>query len=126
MSVAIIIEIPHSPQLQAGFGIAFGVTLHHLHPVVGYKGNKRNKMLLRHGMLNSDEVFVLHMLNCDGVVFVCRLRFQCRKGNTAAADQSISVAVDHIAADGTDIEFAPQQICCDIFIDDVFFEYFAT
>ena len=77
-------------------------------------------MLLCHRMMNSNIVFVLHILNGQIVCFVYILGLQCGQGDTAAADHGISETMNHIAADRTDIEFTPEHIGGNIPVGDVF------
>ena len=67
-------------------------------------------MLLGHGMVNRDELLILHTFHCNCVVVLGFFRFQGRQSHTAAADHRISGAVNHISADGADIELAPHHI----------------
>ena len=76
-------------------------------------------MLLRHGVVNGDEMFVLHILGGDGVVIIRFFRLQSRQGNATAADERISQTVNRIAADRADIELRPQHIGGDVLIDNV-------
>lgn len=119
MLVAVVIEIPHAPKLQPGLGVAFGVEIHHLGPVCGDVGYEGNVMGLRHGMVDGDEMLVLHVLDGHRMVIVCFFRFQGGQRDAAAADHSVSQRVDDIAADGADIELAPQHIGASILVDDL-------
>ena len=76
-------------------------------------------MPFRHGVMDGDEMFILHIFDGDSMIFVHFFRFQGRQCDAAAADHSISQRMDGVAADRTDIEFASQHIGGDIFIDDV-------
>ena len=67
-------------------------------------------MLLGHGVVNGDKMLIFHILYGDHVVFIGFFRFQGGQGNAAAADQGVARGVDGIAADGADIEFAPQKV----------------
>ena len=71
-------------------------------------------MLLGHRVVNGDKILVFHFFYGKGIVGI--FCFQSRKCNTAAADQGISQTVDHIAANGTHIEFAPEHIAGDVLI----------
>ena len=51
--VAVVIQMPHSPQRQSGLGVAFRVELHHLDPVGSDVGHEGNIMLLGHGVVNG-------------------------------------------------------------------------
>ena len=76
-------------------------------------------MLLGHRVVEGNEMLVLHTFNGDRVVILCFFSLQSRQGNAAATDHRVSHAVEHIAADGTDIELAAQQIGGNVFIADV-------
>ena len=65
-------------------------------------------MHFRHGVMDGDEMFILHIFDGDGMIFVHFFRFQGRQCDAAAADHSISQCVDSITADRADIEFAAQ------------------
>ena len=77
-------------------------------------------MRLGHRMVNGNKMLILHALNADSMVFVGFFCFQGGEGNAAATDDRIPGAVDDIAADGTDVEFASQQVGGNVFIDNVF------
>ena len=104
VSVAVEIQKSPSPQLQSGLGIALRIEFHHLNPVCGHKSEKRNIVLLRHGVLRSNELLILHSFNLQSVVFIDILRLQSRKGHPAAADQRLSAAMNNIPAYGTNVK----------------------
>ena len=76
-------------------------------------------MFYGHGVGDGDEMLIFHILHGDGVTVVRVFRLQRRQGNTAAADTGVSGSVDDIAADGADVELAPQHIGGDIPVCDV-------
>lgn len=84
--VAVPIEDPGAAELEAGFGVAFGIELDQLHPVGGDEGKKGNIVLLRHGMPDGDKMLVLHRLNEGTVGIVSVLCLQGRQGEATAAD----------------------------------------
>jgi len=118
--IAVVIKITHTPQLQPGFGIPFGVKFYRLDPVGGYISKERNMVFLGHGMMDSDKVFVFHRFNSNTMTVIGILSFQRRQSYAAAADNGSSGAVDDIAADGADVEFTAQHVGGDVFIGDVF------
>ena len=120
MVVAVPIEHTKTAQLQTGLGIAFRIKFHQLNPIRGDEGNKGNVVLLRHGMINGKEEFILHSFNADGMIFIRSLGFQGRQCDAAAADHGISGAVDDIAANGADVEFGSQHIGRGVPVDDMF------
>ena len=75
-------------------------------------------MLLGHGVMDGDEMLVLHIFNGNGVVLIGLLRFQRRQADAAAADHRTAGAVDDITTEGADTELAPQQIGRDVSVDD--------
>lgn len=76
MAVAAVIQMPHPTQLQPGLGIALGIELYHLNPVRGYECHKGNVMLLRHGVVDGEEMRILHALYGHAVGLFCFFRFQ--------------------------------------------------
>ncbi len=71
-------------------------------------------------MVQGDEKLVLHPLHGQLVVLVGVLRFRNvlrRQGDAAAAHHSLSGGVEHIAADGADVELAPQEIGGPVLVD---------
>ena len=119
VAVAVIIQVTSAPQLQPGLGVALRVEFHQLQPVGGDIGHKGDEMLLGHGVVDRDKVFVLHPLQGDGVRRLTVLCFQRGQGDTAAADEGVAHAVNDVAADGAYIEFAAQHIAADVLVGDV-------
>ena len=119
MAVAVVIQSPQAPHLEPGLGLALGVELDELDPVTGDVGQEGDEVLLGHGMMDGDELLILHLLDGDGVVVIGLLGLQGRQGHTAAAHHRTAGAVDDVAADGADIELAPAQIAADIAVGDV-------
>ena len=119
MLVTVPVEHSKPPQLKAGFGISFRIEFHQMNPIRGHKGDEGNVVLLGHGMGNGNEMLILN--GCDAedmaaVRFLCLLR---RQGDSAAADEGVSGAVDDVPADGADVEFTAKHIGGGIFVDDV-------
>ena len=119
MAIAVVIEISPAPELEPGLGIALGIELHHLQPVGGHRRDEGDVMLLGHGVSHSDKMLVLHMLHRHAMVLIGLFRFQGRQSDAAAADQGAAGSVDHIAAEGTDLEFAPEHIAGGVLIGDL-------
>lgn len=67
-------------------------------------------MLFRHGVIEGNEIFVVDDFRADAVTRRRVFRFQCRKGNAAAAVRSFPGSENDIAADRADIEDAPLHI----------------
>ena len=61
-------------------------------------------------MMNGDEVLIFYLLDLDRMVFIRLFSLQSRKRHPAAADDCIPEGVDHIAADGADIQLGAKQI----------------
>lgn len=71
-----------------------------------------------HGVMDGDEVLIFYRLDLDFVVFVRCLGLQSRKRHTTAADDRIPQGVDHVAADGADVQLGAKQIGGSVLIDD--------
>ena len=69
-------------------------------------------------MMDGDEMLVFYRLDLDLMVFIGRFGLQSRKRHTTAADDGIPQGVDHVAADGADIQFGAKQIGGSVLIDD--------
>ena len=76
-------------------------------------------MLLGHGVVYGDEMLVFHLFDGDGVGVIGFLRFQGGQSNAAAADHRVTGGVDHVAAEGADIEFAPEHIGGNVLVDNL-------
>ena len=76
-------------------------------------------MMFRHGMVDGDKMLIFHVFNGDSVIIVRFFCFQRRQCNTAAADQCIPHAMDHIATDRAGIKLRTQRIGRYILIDDM-------
>ena len=76
-------------------------------------------MGLRHGVVDGDEMLVLHIFDGQRMVFVRLFRLQRRERDAATADHRISQCVDGIAADGADVELAAQHIGGNVFVADL-------
>ena len=87
-----------SPQVQAGFGVSLGIEFHKLYPIGCEKGNKGDKMLFGHGVVDGDKLLVFHLFNVDVVMVVGVFRFQRRQGDTATTDKGVAGGADDVAA----------------------------
>jgi len=119
VAVAVKVEVSSTPQLQPGLGVALGIEFYQLDSVCGHIGHKRDKMLLGHRVGDRDKMLILHLFDGEPMGIVIFFRLQGRQGNAAAADHRIAGAVNDIAADGANIEFAPQHIGGYIFVGDL-------
>ena len=77
-------------------------------------------MVLAHGVMDSHKMLIFHMFYGDSMALFRFFRFQRRQGNTAATDDGAAYGVDYVAANGTDIEPAPDHIPGGIPVDDGF------
>lgn len=75
-------------------------------------------MGLCHGMMDGDEVLIFYRLDLDLVVFIGRFSLQSRKRHAAASDDRIPQGVDHVAADGADVQLGAKQIGGSVLVDD--------
>ena len=116
--VTVPVEGAEATELEPGLGVALGVEFHKLHPVGGDEGHEGNIVRLGHGVGDGDEVLILHILDADCVAFVRLLRLQGRQSDAAAADDRTANAVDHIAAEGTHMEFGSQHVGGGVLVDD--------
>ena len=69
-------------------------------------------------MPDRNKVFVLHIFHFQRVFLVGLLSLQRRQCDPAAAGHRFPRAVDHVAADRTDIELGPQHIAAAVLVDD--------
>ena len=77
-------------------------------------------MFFRHGVMDFDEILILNILNADCMVVIRVFRLQCWQCDAAAVYYCISGGVDHVSADGADIEFGPHHIGGFVLICDMF------
>ena len=80
-------------------------------------------MVFGHGVVDGDEKLIFHPLERQLMVFVgvVRLRdVQRRQGDAAAAHDSLPGGVEHIAAQGADIELGAKQVGRTVPVDDGF------
>ena len=114
-AVAVAVKVQHSraPHGEAGRGVALGVKLDQLQLVARQVGEKRDGMVLRHGVVEGDEKLVLYPLNGQLMVLVGVLSLGDilgGQGDSAAAHDGLPGAVEHIAADRADIELGAEQV----------------
>ena len=79
-------------------------------PIGGHLGEKADEMFLGHGVVHGDVPIVLHLLHLDAVGLVGLLSLQRRQVHPATVEGPLAHGVDHIAADRTDVELAPQHV----------------
>lgn len=118
VAVAVAIQVSSASETKSALCVSFRVQLDHL-KLFGYHiGQQGNVVGFCHRMVDGNEVLVFYLLALDLVVFVRSLSIQSRKRHTAAADNRISQGVDHVAADGADIQLGAKQIGGSVLIDD--------
>ena len=123
VAVAVEVEHPGPCQLEAAAGIALRVKFDQLQFVAGEAGNEGNVVVFGHGVVDGDEKLIFHPLQRQLMVFVgvVRLRdVQRRQGDAAAAHDSLPGSVEHIAAQGTDVELGAKQVGRTVPVDDGF------
>ena len=76
-------------------------------------------MPLRHGMMDGDEMLILHIPDGHHMRIIGIFRFQRRQCNAAAADDGITQSIDGVSADGTDTELGAKHIGGNVPVDDV-------
>ena len=105
MAVAADVQKSPAAEVEACFGIAFGIKLYKLTAIPRYIGNKGDEMLLFHRMMYGDKMFVLHRFNGYCMFSVTFFGFQRRQSYSAAAYKAFARGVNYISADWTHIEF---------------------
>ena len=120
MFVAIGIQEATAPQGQSRFGVSLRVELDKLDAVICDPGQEGEVVVFGHGVGQGYEKFVLHRLDRRLVFLVKGFRFQRRKRDAAAGEHGVPCGMDHVAADGTDVERGPQQIGRPVPVDDRF------
>lgn len=108
--VAVDVEEASAVELEASFGVAFGVELDKLHPVRCEEGRERNKMGFCHRVVDGNEMLVLHFFDGNTVICIGLFCLQGWQDNAATANEGISHSSENVAADGANIEFRPQNI----------------
>ncbi len=118
--VAVKIKISAAPKIHSCFGVPLRVKLHNLNPVACRKSRKRDVVLFRHTVVDCDEAFIFDRFN---LYFVLAVSFRCfkrRQGDSAAADQCVTVRIYHISANRTNIKLRTKKIRRNIVVRDLF------
>ena len=121
VAVAVEVEHPGAPQREAGGGIALRVQLDQLELIARQVGDERDEVVFCHGVMERDKKLVLHPLDGQLVVLVGVLGvgdILRGQGDAAAAHHGLPGGVEHVAADGADIEFGAQEIGGTVPVDD--------
>lgn len=122
---AVVVAVPVEPAVaaaatkKAGFGVSFGIELDALKAAAGAIGDEGNVVLLGHGVIDGNVVFIFDVLDCGGVGVVGRFRFQRRQGDAAAGNHGWAHGLKNIAADGTDIELAFEHVGGAVCVDNL-------
>lgn len=113
-SVAIAADIQKAvtAALKMGLGIAFGIEFDQLQPVSGGKRSKGNEVILCHGMINGEKIFVFNTFYSYSMIFISFLGLKGRQRHSAAADERIACGMQHIAAYRADIQLKPHKVTC--------------
>ena len=120
-----VVAVPVEPAVaaaatkKAGFGVAFGIELDGFKAAAGAVGDEGNVVLLGHGVINSDVILVLDVLNAGGVDVIRRFRLERRQGDAAAGNHGRAHGLENIAADWADIELAFEHVGGAIGVDDL-------
>lgn len=118
MAIAVVIQVSSTTETKSALCVSFRVQLDHLKLFECHIGQKGNVVGFCHGMMDGDEVLIFYRLDLDLMVLIRRLSLQSRKIHAAAADDRIPQGVDHVAADGADIQLGAKQIGGSVLIDD--------
>ena len=120
MTVAVKVQHAGAPQREAGRGIPLWVEPDQLQLVSSEVGDERDEMILCHRVVDGNEQLILHPLHGQLVVLVGVLRFRNvlrGQGDAAAAHHGLPGGVEHIAADGADIELGTQEVGGPVLVD---------
>ena len=123
VAVAVEVEYARTGDFETAAGVSLRVKFDQLQFVAGEAGNEGNVVVFGHGVVDGDEKLIFHPLERQLMVFVgvVRLRdVQRRQGDAAAAHDSLAGGVEHIAAQGTDVELGAQQVGGTVAVDDGF------
>ena len=115
--VAVEVEVAASAELEAGFGVAFGIEFDKLHTVACDIGCEGDIMRFGHIVMHGDKMLILDAFDRDRVCLVGIIGFERRECDAATTDDGIAGCVKDIAAQGADIEFRVQEICRAVLID---------
>ena len=103
--IAIGVEVATTAELEAGFGVAFGIEFDELHTVIRDIGYEGDIMRFGHIVMHGDEMLILYPLDRDRMLIVGFVRFKRWECDPATADDGIAGRMKDIAAQGADIEF---------------------
>ena len=123
VAVAVEVEYARTGDFETAAGVSLRVKFDQLQFVAGEAGNEGNVVVFGHGVVDGDEKLIFHPLQRQLMVFVgvVRLRdVQRRQGDAAAAHDSLPGGVEHIAAQGADVELGAKQVGRTVPVDDGF------
>ena len=87
--VAVDVEVASAVELEASFGVAFGVELDELYPIRGEEGHERNKMCFCHRVVDGNEMLVLHLFDGNTVIGIGGFRLQGWQDNATTANEGM-------------------------------------
>lgn len=122
---AVVVAVPIEPAVaaaatkKAGFGVSFGIELDALKAAAGAVSDEGNVVLLGHGVIDGNVVFIFDVLDCGGVGVVGRFRFQRRQGDAAAGNHGRAQGLENVAADWANIELAFEHVGGAVGVDDL-------
>ena len=122
---AVVVAVPVEPAVaaaatkKAGFGVSFRIELDALKAAAGAVGDEGNVVLLGHGVINGDVIFVFDVLDRGGVGVVGRFRLERWQGDAAAGHHGWAHGLKNIAADWADIELAFEHVGGAVGVDDL-------
>lgn len=122
---AVVVAVPVEPAVAAAapekacFGVAFRIELDDFKAAAGAVGDEGNVVLLGHGVIDSDVILVLDVLDCGGVGVVGRFRLERRQGDATAGNHGRAHGLEHVAADGADVKLAFEHVGGAVGVDDL-------
>lgn len=122
---AVVVAVPIEPAVaaaateKAGFGVSFGIELDALKAAAGAVGNEGNVVVFCHGVIDGNVVFVFDVLDCGGVGVIRRFRLERRQGDAAAGNHGWAHGLEHVTADGADVELAFEHVGGAVGVDDL-------
>ena len=103
--VAVEVEVAAAAELEAGFGVAFGIEFDELHTVARDIRGEGDIMRFGHLVMHGDKMLILDALDRDCMCVIDIIGFERGECDPATADDGIAGGVKDITAQGTDIEF---------------------
>ena len=120
MVVAGGVEVTGSPPCKSCGGVLLRVELYKLQTVCSDESEKAHIMGFIHGVVKLHIIFVLYRFNPNTMFPVFVFGAERRQCNAAAADERLAAGIQHITANGTEIETAFQKITAFVLIGNGF------